>query len=99
MYRMAIFIDRITLVLKSNFVTIIIVKVYIIDTPSPQLRLLYECCPMAYLIEQAGGKSTNGSIPTLDITPKTIHDRAPIFIGSTENVDDFLRVKEEVEKK
>lgn len=66
---------------------------------SPQLRLLYECCPMAYIIEQAGGKSTNGTIPTLDITPKTIHDRAPIFIGSTDNVDDFLRVKEEIEKK
>ena len=49
---------------------------------------------MAYIIEMAGGKSTNGDIPTLDIVPKSIHDRAPIFIGSVENVDDFLKVRE-----
>ena len=64
-----------------------------------QLRLQYECNPMAYVVEQAGGKSSNGVIPTLDIVPKTIHDRAPIFIGSTENVDDYLRVRHECDSK
>ena len=64
-----------------------------------QLRLQYECNPMAYLIEQAGGKAHNGDIPVLDIEPKDIHDRAPCFIGSVENVDDYLRVKETCSKK
>ena len=50
---------------------------------------------MAYIIEAAGGKSTNGDIPSLDIVPKTIHDRAPIFIGSADNVDDFLKVRQQ----
>lgn len=52
---------------------------------------------MAYIIEKAGGKSTNGKKPTLDIQPTSIHQRAPIFIGSTENVDDYLRVQAECE--
>lgn len=64
-----------------------------------KLRLLYEVNPMAYIIEKAGGKSTNGDIRSLDIIPKTIHDRAPIFIGSAENVDDYLRVREQVKQK
>ncbi len=63
-----------------------------------QLRLQYEVNPMAYIIEKAGGKSTNGDIANLDIVPKTIHDRAPIFIGSTENVDDFLRIRKQLKK-
>ena len=54
---------------------------------------------MAYIIEKAGGKSTNGDIPSLEITPKTIHDRAPIFIGSEENVDDYLRVRQQIKQK
>lgn len=75
--------------------------IYPATTKSPmgKLRLQYECNPMAYVIEQAGGKSSNGVIPTLDIVPKTIHDRAPIFIGSTENVDDYLRVRHECDAK
>ena len=54
---------------------------------------------MAYIIEKAGGKATTGVKPVLDLQPTTIHARAPIFIGSVENVDDYLRVREECQKK
>ena len=64
-----------------------------------QLRLQYECNPMAYIIEKAGGKATTGKKPILDVQPTTIHDRAPIYIGSTENVDDYLKVLAEHQKK
>ena len=53
---------------------------------------------MAYIIEQAGGKASNGDIGILDIKPKDIHERAPIFIGSPDNVEDFLRVREKCKK-
>ena len=53
---------------------------------------------MAYIIEKAGGKSHNGKKSVLDIQPTTIHQRAPIFIGSTENVDDYLRVRAKYSK-
>ena len=54
---------------------------------------------MAYVIENAGGKAHSGKKSTLDIQPTSIHQRAPIFIGSEENVNDYLRVKEECEQK
>jgi fructose-1,6-bisphosphatase I len=67
-------------------------------SPKGKLRLLYECCPMAYIIEQAGGKASNGVKPILDIQPTSIHQRAPIFIGSVENVDDYLKIRDECNK-
>ena len=51
---------------------------------------MYECNPMAFLVSQAGGMATNGKIDILDIVPKEIHERAPIVIGSTEDVKDYL---------
>lgn len=55
-----------------------------------QLRLMYECNPMAFLIEQAGGKATTGQIPILDVVPESIHQRSPIYLGSTNDVDEVL---------
>lgn len=55
-----------------------------------QLRLLYEANPMAYIIEQAGGKASNGEKRILDIIPQTIHQRTPVFLGSTNDVDEVL---------
>ena len=49
---------------------------------SGKLRLIYECNPMAYLIEQAGGKATDGLNRILDLPVKSLHQRSPIFIGS-----------------
>ncbi|MEM9820027.1 MAG: class 1 fructose-bisphosphatase [Bacteroidota bacterium] len=54
--------------------------------PEGKLRLLYECNPMAFLVEQAGGKASNGSQRILDIVPTELHQRTPIFAGSVEMV-------------
>jgi fructose-1,6-bisphosphatase I len=48
-----------------------------------KLRLLYECNPIAFLTEQAGGIATNGEIDILDVKPKDIHERAPFYCGSS----------------
>ncbi len=52
-----------------------------------KLRLLYECIPMAYIIENAGGKASDGFNRILDIVPEDIHQRSPLFIGSTAMVE------------
>ncbi|MGN6493993.1 MAG: class 1 fructose-bisphosphatase [Agriterribacter sp.] len=52
--------------------------------PDGKLRLCYECNPMAFITEVAGGKATNGRQRILDIQPKHIHQRTPIFIGSSD---------------
>lgn len=54
--------------------------------PEGKLRLLYESAPLAFLIEQAGGKASTGVQPILDVVPDKIHGRTPLFIGSTEDV-------------
>ncbi|GEK14350.1 class 1 fructose-bisphosphatase [Aliivibrio fischeri] len=55
--------------------------------PNGKLRLLYECNPMAMLIEEAGGKATDGEQRILDIKPTELHQRVPFFVGSTNMVD------------
>ncbi|KAK1420714.1 hypothetical protein QVD17_22535 [Tagetes erecta] len=52
-----------------------------------KLRLLYECAPMSYLVEQAGGKGSDGHQRVLDIQPTEIHQRVPLYIGSVEEVE------------
>lgn len=54
--------------------------------PNGKLRLLYECNPAAFIMEQAGGTAINGDEFILDIQPKTIHDRAQIFVGAKEEI-------------
>uniref|UniRef100_A0A646QDZ2 Fructose-1,6-bisphosphatase isozyme 2 n=1 Tax=Hemiscolopendra marginata TaxID=943146 RepID=A0A646QDZ2_9MYRI len=60
------------------------------ESPKGKLRLLYECNPMSFIVEQAGGKATNGKIPILDIQPEAIHQRTPIFMGSPEDVQEIM---------
>ncbi len=55
--------------------------------PNGKLRLMYECIPVAFLAEQAGGKASDGYKRILDIQPKHIHQRVPLFIGSREMVE------------
>ena len=56
--------------------------------PKGKLRLLYECNPMAYIIEEAGGKATDGrGNRILDIKPTSLHQRVPFFVGSRNMVD------------
>jgi len=52
-----------------------------------KLRLLYECNPMAFLAEAAGGKATDGHRRILDIVPSGLHQRTPLVIGSAADVD------------
>ncbi len=54
--------------------------------PKGKLRLLYECNPIAFLAEQAGGMATDGINPILDIKPTELHQRVPFFVGSTSMV-------------
>lgn len=55
--------------------------------PNGKLRLQYECNPMAFLMEAAGGVATTGSQKILDIQPTELHQRVPIFIGSKNMVE------------
>jgi len=54
-----------------------------------KLRLLYECNPMAFLVEQAGGRATNGTQRILDLKPQSIHQRSAIFLGSPDDVKEI----------
>ncbi|PXF49844.1 Fructose-1,6-bisphosphatase, cytosolic [Gracilariopsis chorda] len=67
------------------------VFIYPADKKSPtgKLRLLYEAAPMAFLMEQAGGKATTGKENILDIMPSSIHQRVPVYMGSADDVADF----------
>ncbi|RZM27923.1 MAG: class 1 fructose-bisphosphatase [Pedobacter sp.] len=56
------------------------------SSPNGKLRLLYECNPMAFIIEQAGGIASDGFNRILDIEPSELHQRTAIFIGSPEMV-------------
>jgi fructose-1,6-bisphosphatase I len=47
---------------------------------------------MAYIIEEAGGLASNGKIPILDIQPTALHQRTPVFLGSKEDVNEFLEI-------
>jgi len=62
---------------------------YPANTKSPQgkLRLLYECNPLAFICEQAGGAATDGKTRILDIQPTELHQRSPYFVGSKHDVD------------
>ena len=57
------------------------------SSPNGKLRLLYECNPMAFIIEQAGGVATDGFSRILDIEPSALHQRTAIFIGSPKMVE------------
>ncbi len=61
--------------------------------PQGKLRLAYECAPLAFLAEQAGGYASDGRQPILDIQPTTLHQRTPLFIGSrslVEKAEEFI---------
>ena len=71
-------------------------------SPNGKLRLMYECNPMAFIVEQAGGRASNGKQRMLDVQPTTLHQRVPIFIGSEEDVlhaEKFMREYDPVEVK
>eukprot|EP00955_Chlamydomonas_euryale_P088872 364418-Chlamydomonas_euryale.AAC.13 len=51
-----------------------------------KLRLLYECAPMSYLAEQAGGAGSTGKMRVLDVMPDAVHQRVPLFVGSKKEI-------------
>lgn len=67
---------------------------YPTDTKDPKkpfkLRLMYEANPMAFLVEQAGGKASTGYETILDIAPSEIHQRVAVILGSANEVDACL---------
>ena len=56
------------------------------DKPG-KLRLMYEANPMSFLVEQAGGASTNGHQRILEITPQKLHERVAVFLGSKHEIE------------
>ena len=58
--------------------------------PSGKLRLMYEANPMAFIVEQAGGRAETGHGPILDVEPEALHDRTPVYIGSPAMVEDAM---------
>jgi len=55
--------------------------------PQGKLRLLYECNPIAFLAEQANGSATDGYQRIMDLEPKELHQRVPVFCGSKKMVE------------
>ncbi|MCU0452463.1 MAG: class 1 fructose-bisphosphatase [Bacteroidetes bacterium] len=67
--------------------------------PNGKLRLMYEANPTAFIVEQAGGRATNGKDRILDVVPTSLHARTPLFIGSDEDVaecEEFLQGKRQL---
>ena len=56
-------------------------------SPNGKLRLLYEANPLAFIVEQAGGKASNGFDRILDVQPESLHQRVQLFIGSNKMVE------------
>uniref|UniRef100_A0A3Q1GYX8 Fructose-1,6-bisphosphatase 1 n=1 Tax=Acanthochromis polyacanthus TaxID=80966 RepID=A0A3Q1GYX8_9TELE len=63
-----------------------------VKSPKGKLRLLYECNPMAFIMEQAGGMATTGSTNVLDIQPTNIHQRVPVVLGSPDDVQEYIAI-------
>ena len=72
------------------------------QAPKGKLRLLYECNPLAFIVEQAGGKASDGTKRIMEIDTKALHQRTPIFIGSADIVEmaeEYMRKYTVVEAK
>ena len=61
------------------------------DHPKGKLRLLYECAPLALVVEQAGGRASTGQERILDLRPESPHQQVPLVIGSRDNVAEYER--------
>ena len=69
-------------------------------SPSGKLRLLYECNPIAFIVEQAGGLAVRvgGGLPVArvrSVVPREIHERCPIVVGSWDAVMEVVKLYEE----
>jgi len=67
--------------------------------PQGKLRLMYECNPLSYIIEQAGGTAIDGKQRIMEKKPGSIHERSSIYIGSSENVKKVKELLDQYENK
>ena len=67
-------------------------------SPRGKLRLLYECFPMAKLVEEAGGLAFDGKGRVLEQVPKSIHERGPIWLGSFDEVSEVIEIFKRYQK-
>lgn len=56
-----------------------------------RLRLMYEGNPIAFVVEQAGGRASTGHGRVMDVTPQHLHQRVPLIFGSTSEVERIER--------
>jgi fructose-1,6-bisphosphatase I len=61
------------------------------EAPAGKLRLVYECIPMAMLMEQAAGKATDGITEILSLQPNALHQKSPLYLGSPVMMDEVMR--------
>ena len=66
--------------------------------PRPHLRLLYEAAPLAFVVEAAGGRGSDGVRELLEIVPKGLHDRVPVFLGSRGEICDLVETYGDVQQ-
>ena len=66
--------------------------IFLYPGPKGKLRLLYEAAPLAMVAEQAGGAASTGEKRILDIQPTSLHQRVPLIIGSSEDVEDYQNI-------
>ena len=69
------------------------------SAPNGKLRLLYECNPISFLAEQAGGKASTGTQRILDIKPQSLHQRVPFIVGSKKMVDKVEEIIKDASEK
>ena len=63
------------------------------NAPEGKLRIVYECNPIAFIAEQAGGEASNGTDRILDIVPRSLHQRSPFYAGSKnmiKKIEEFI---------
>ena len=60
------------------------------QNPQGKLRLMYECNALAFVVEQAGGQASTGKERIMEIKPKSLHQRCPLYIGSEEMVNQAI---------
>lgn len=66
------------------------------QSPKGKLRLLYECNPLAFIVQQAGGSAINGTEDILDVIPTELHQRSPLYIGSRDAIETAREMLAEV---
>ncbi len=69
----------------------------VLTAPKGKLRLLYECNPLAFIAEQAGGLATTGRKRILEIKPEALHQRVPYYVGSKLMVEKVMQFIAETE--